>query len=83
MTPRAASSAANTPLRAAFERHDRDPDEIQVVIAGATTDPDGLRNLEREGVGHACLTIWSEERDEILRTLDEYSLVLQQFRGTP
>ncbi|MFP6816362.1 MAG: LLM class F420-dependent oxidoreductase [Pseudomonadales bacterium] len=71
------------PLRAAFERHDRDPDEIQVVIAGATTDPDGLRNLEREGVGHACLTIWSEERDEILRTLDEYSLVLQQFRGTP
>ena len=69
-------------LREAFERHDRDPDSIQVVIAGATTDPDGLRNLESEGVGRAFLNIWSEDRDAILNTMDEYTVVLDQFRGS-
>ncbi len=70
------------PLRDAFERDNRDPDIIQVLIAGATKDPDGLRNLESEGVGHACLTIRSEDRDEIPRRLDDYTGFLEQFRGT-
>jgi probable F420-dependent oxidoreductase len=69
------------PLREAFERQGRDPASIQVVIAGATTDPHGLLNLEREGVQRALLTIWSEDRDEILRTLDEYAAVASAVRG--
>jgi probable F420-dependent oxidoreductase len=69
------------PLREAFERQGRDPDSIQVVIAGATTDPDGLRSLQAEGVGRAFLNVWSEDRDEILKTLDSYARVLERFHG--
>jgi probable F420-dependent oxidoreductase len=69
------------PLREAFERHGRDPASIEVVIAGATTDPDGLSNLEREGVQRALLTIWSEDRDEILRQLDAYATIARAVRG--
>ena len=82
ITGRSSIADRLAPLREAFERHGRDPESIQVVITGATTDPDGLRNLAREGVDHACLTVWSEDRDEILRTLDDYAKVLQAFRGT-
>jgi probable F420-dependent oxidoreductase len=70
------------PLRQAFERHGRDPAGIQVVIAGATTDPDGLRNLAREGVQRALLTIWSEDRDEILRKLDEFAAIARHARAS-
>lgn len=69
------------PLRAAFERHGRDPASIQVVIAGATTDPAGLLDLEREGVQRALLTVWSEGRDEVLRKLDELATIVRAVRG--
>ena len=82
ITGRSSIADRVAPLRDAFERQGRDPDSIQLVMAGATTDPDGLRRLESEGVGRASLTIWSEDRDTILETLDEYAVVLQQFRGS-
>jgi alkanesulfonate monooxygenase SsuD/methylene tetrahydromethanopterin reductase-like flavin-dependent oxidoreductase (luciferase family) len=69
------------PLREAFVRHGRDPGGIEVVIAGATTDPRGLANLESEGVQRALLTVWSEDRDQILRTLDDYAVTVRQVRG--
>ena len=64
-------------LRQRFEAAGRDPDELQIVIAGATTDPQGLENLGREGVQRALLTIWSEDRDEILGLLDTYAKVAE------
>jgi hypothetical protein len=37
---------------------------------GATTDPAGLVSLGAEEVERAIPTVWSEDRDEIRRTLD-------------
>ena len=61
------------PIQEAFEKYGRDPADIQVVIAGATTDPEGLANLREEGVQHALLTVWSEDQTEIMQKLDEFS----------
>lgn len=69
------------PLRRRFEEVGRDPDDIEVAIMGATTDPAGLVQLGSEGVGRAILTVWSEDRDEILRTLDEYRSVKDRAHG--
>ena len=69
------------PLQACFEAADRDPAAIEVIIAGCTTDPDGLINLGREGVGRTLLTIWQEDRDEILRTLDDYASIKDAVYG--
>ena len=69
-------------LKAGFEAAGRDPESIEVIIAGCTTDPDGLTNLGREGVGRALLTIWQEDRDEILRTLDEFALIKDAVCGS-
>ena len=70
------------PLRRRFEAVGRDPDSIEVAVMGATTDPAGLANLGREGVQRAILTVWSEDRDEILRTLDEYAAVMDEVGAT-
>ncbi|MEM9606668.1 MAG: hypothetical protein AAGA99_04545 [Actinomycetota bacterium] len=48
---------------------------------GATTDPGGLEQLGREGVDRAILTVWSEDRDEVLRTLDAYRDVMEAAQG--
>lgn len=69
------------PLRRRFEACGRDPDSIRVAVMGATTDPAGLEQLGREGVERAVLTIRSEDRDEILRTLDEYAAVAAAVTG--
>lgn len=63
------------PLRRRFEANGRDPDSIRVAVMGASTDPAALRALGDEGVERAVLTVWSEDRDEILRTLDDYAEV--------
>ena len=70
------------PLHARFEAADRDPGTLEVIIAGCTTDPDGLINLGREGVGRALLTIWQEDRDAILRNLDEFVLIKDAVYGS-
>jgi probable F420-dependent oxidoreductase len=68
------------PLRAAFERHGRNPDSIRVFIMGGPADPAQLANLAAEGVEHVCLTVWSEDPDEILRKLDEFQTIAAQTR---
>ena len=45
------------------------------------TTPEKLAGLAREGVEHACLTIWSEDGDEILRKLDEFQQIAEQARA--
>jgi len=62
------------PLQARFEAAGRDP--------GCTTDPDGLINLGREGVGLVLLTIWREDRDEILRNLDAFEHIKDAVYGS-
>jgi len=81
ITARSSIRERIAPLREAFERHGRDSGSIEVVVAGATTEPDGLLNLEREGVQRVLLTIWSEERDEILRKLDEFAAIRRAVLG--
>ena len=70
------------PLRQRFEEVGRDPDSIQIAVMGATTDPAGLVALGAEGVQRAILTVWSEDRDEILRTLDDYQRVKDTVHAT-
>jgi probable F420-dependent oxidoreductase len=68
-------------VRDAWAAAGREPSTLRVAVMGATTDPDGLARLGSEGVERAVLTIWSEDRDEILRTLDEYAEVLARLQG--
>jgi probable F420-dependent oxidoreductase len=63
------------PLRRRFESAGRDPATLRIAVMGATTDPAALATLGSEGVERAVLTIWSEDRDEILRTLDDYARI--------
>lgn len=69
------------PLRRRFEAAGRDPDDIEIAVMGATVDPGGLRALGAEGVQRAVLTVWTEDRDQVLRTLDEYALVAAAVRA--
>lgn len=68
-------------VRDAWAAAGREPSTLRVAVMGATTDPDGLARLGSEGVERAVLTIWSEDRDEILRTLDEYADVLARLHA--
>jgi probable F420-dependent oxidoreductase len=68
-------------LREAWDAAGRTSSTLHVAVMGATTDPDGLAQLGAEGVERAVLTIWSEDRDEILRTLDEYATVVTRLHG--
>jgi probable F420-dependent oxidoreductase len=68
-------------LRDAWAAAGREPDALEIAVMGATTDPAGLEQLGREGVQRAVLTIWSEDRDEILRSLDELAAVQRQLHG--
>lgn len=70
------------PLQARFEAAGRDPGTLEAIIAGCTTDPDGLINLGREGVGRVLLTIWQEDRDEILRNLDAFARIKDAVYGS-
>ena len=79
ITARPSISERLGPVREAFERHGRNPDDLKVVVAGATTDPAGLENLRAEGVDTALLTAWTEDGDELLRTLDAFSEIKRQL----
>ncbi len=81
VSARASIADRLAPLRVAYERVGRDPDTIQVTVMGATTDPAGLASLGEEGVQRAVLTVWSEDRDEILQTLDDYAKVCDTLHG--
>lgn len=81
ITARSTVADRVAPLRERFEAAGRDPDSLKIVVCGATTDPKGLEALAAEGVDTAVLTIWSEDRDEILATLDQYTQVKDAVRG--
>ncbi len=81
ITARGSVQERLAPLAEAFERHGRDPATIRIVIAGAPTDPEKLQNLAAEGVDTALLTIWTEDPDEMLKTLDEFAAVKDKARG--
>lgn len=69
------------PLRRRFEEAGRDPDSIRVSVMGASTDPAALVALGAQGVERAVLTVWSEDRDEIMRTLDSHASVVAAVNG--
>jgi probable F420-dependent oxidoreductase len=66
------------PLRERFRAAGRDPDSIRITVTGATTDPATLAALGAEGIERALLTVWTEGRDDVLRTLDEYAVVARR-----
>ena len=80
ITARGSVAERLAPLQEAFERHGRDPKSIQIVIAGAPTDADKLKSLAAEGVDTALLTIWTEDPDEMLKTLDEFADIAMKAR---
>lgn len=81
ITGRSTVADRAAPLKERFAAAGRDPDSLKIVVCGATTDPDGLAALAEEGVDTAAMTIWSEDRDEILRKLDEYAGIRDAARG--
>ena len=68
-------------LHDAARARGRDPATLQVVVMGAVENASGLANLADEGVDHAVLTIWDENPDDALRTLDRFERVLRDLRG--
>ena len=66
---------------AACERAGRDPSAVKVSLFGATTDLKGLESLASEGVHRAVLTSWAKDRDGVLRDLDAWIPLVDEFRG--
>jgi len=65
-------------LDEACERVERERSDIEVSVFGATTDPAGLSNLFAEGVDRAVLTLPSDDRDAVLRQLDEWASIVHR-----
>jgi alkanesulfonate monooxygenase SsuD/methylene tetrahydromethanopterin reductase-like flavin-dependent oxidoreductase (luciferase family) len=63
-------------LDEACARADRDRADIDVTLFGATTDPAGIANLIAEGVHRVVLTLPSDDREDVLAQLDEWSTLL-------
>ena len=57
----------------------RDRSEIDVSVFGATADPAGLSNLFAEGIHRAVLTLPNNDRDDVLRHLDEWADVADRL----
>lgn len=66
-------------MRAACGHAGRDPDSVTVSVFGATTDPAGLVSLASEGVHRAVLTSWASNRDGVLRDLDAWIPLVDEF----
>lgn len=81
ITSRGSLAGRIEPLQQAFEKHGRNPASVRVFIMGAPEDAEKLASLAREGVEHACLTIWSEDHDEILHKLDTFQQLAEQARA--
>lgn len=69
-------------VRAAADDVGRDPTTIGITVMGAIEDAPGLAALGQEGVDRAVLTIWSEDRDEILSELDRFADIRQELEQT-
>jgi len=81
ITARGSLAGRVEPVRAAFEKYGRDPNSLRIFIMGAPQDAGQLANLAGEGVEHVCLTIWSEDGDEILRQLDSLQRLAEETRA--
>ena len=69
-------------LRDACERVGRDPTSVAVSVFGATDDPAGLATLSAEGVRRAVLTSWAPDRDGVLRDLDRWGPLVDEFSSS-
>ena len=75
----AGMKAALGDLRVAFERVDRDPDELHVVPFGVLPEPGKLDYYRELGVSEAILRLPGSGRDEVLAALDDYVPWIDHF----
>ena len=66
-------------MHAACEGGGRDPASVTVSVFGATTSAPGLTSLSEEGVHRAVLTSWAADRDGVLRDLDSWVSLVEEF----
>ena len=66
-------------MYAACEGIGRDPASVAVSVFGATTSAEGLTSLAAEGVHRAVLTSWAGDRDGVLRDLDSWVPLVEEF----
>jgi len=81
ITARGSLAGRIEPLREAFEKHNRDPASLRIAITGASENSDDLASLQREGVEHAALSIFTEDTDELWQRLDEIAVVADKARA--
>jgi probable F420-dependent oxidoreductase len=67
-------------LRLALEDAGRDPDRIEIVPMGTIPETGKLEYLSSLPIRETVLTLPSAERDEVLRTLDDYENIIAPFR---
>ena len=65
----------------ACRRVGRDPATVEIDAIGAAPDAGALANLRAEGVHRAILTVWDEDRDGALRSLDQFAGVRDELDG--
>ncbi len=66
-------------LRATAEEAGRDPDEIEIGVYSAPTDPAKLTELATAGVQRAVLDLPPEPAETVLPLLDEYARLIDQI----
>jgi probable F420-dependent oxidoreductase len=81
VTARSSIAERASGLRERWERAGRDPTTLQICVMGATDDPKGIHELAAEGVQRAMLTVWHEDRDDVLRELDRFAAVAAAMRA--
>ena len=67
-------------LRKALSDAGRDPDAIEIVPMGSIPETGKLEYLSSLPIRETVLTLPSAERDEVLRTLDDYEKIIAPFR---
>lgn len=63
-------------LKAAADRAGRDMSSVQVTVFRAPADPQTLESYQQHGVVRALLELGDESRDDLLRTIDGYTKLL-------
>jgi probable F420-dependent oxidoreductase len=63
----------------ACARAGRDPATVEIDAIGVTPDAATLASLRAEGVHRAILTVWEEDRDGALRSLDRFAAVRDEL----
>ena len=63
-------------LRAACDRHQRDPADVAIIPFGTLPDEGKLAYYDEMGIGETVLRLPSAGRDEVLSVLDDYTRFL-------